>query len=665
MNSNTPIRRPRNWEVLQALESIDPPSPSPSYGSDFLASLSSMGEIPIILDPGICEGQEDDLQDSLLNGYRPALMPTSLSNGTVGTFGPLRPLSNGCGISANTQGYRDSTGTLPLSPITPTRYSQLLAPSLSTSNNHKRPTDNSLLAASAYLSRSNIHISSPPAVHSGILAAPSHSSEISSAASVSTPRSPNFGFDPYPSFLDDSVSTIAFAPGGSGLASPSARIELTTEAQDYALKHRWSQYRDKNLPPSTYSPSEQQFSGSLASANRSPSPIRVVLASNVHGVREGPLPRTRSTKSSGSGQSIRSTSSGQTAHGPLPFPELSYSVPNLPGVLSWLANLVLELCIDQEGFRLIRPQFRLSEYSSPHTDDGAVDLVSALTFGTAEFCPLERQSFVFHHATLDSTPVLRKLTMASDDSRDYISRQASLIIKSNGVYSVSAAETFDTGPPSPRSSTHGVPPSHNDPLKLTWRFEYTVEDRRSDGSVIAKQGEKTLTPLSFSCSPGLLHPTHGKKIRLMQVMKKSLTPKLASAKVLSEAQSPDFLAPPSPQQEPILLLNGTKAMHRRAHSSSVGISYENEDRDRALSEGPRIGLKKHRTVSLMMHSPHRTSEEQPLLPARVPSPKLFRHIVPPTELAVLLEARTDLNAIPIATPSLKPATRHRHGLLLE
>ena len=33
----SPVRKPQNWEVFKALESVSPPSPSPSFRSDFLA----------------------------------------------------------------------------------------------------------------------------------------------------------------------------------------------------------------------------------------------------------------------------------------------------------------------------------------------------------------------------------------------------------------------------------------------------------------------------------------------------------------------------------------------------------------------------------------------------------------------------------------------------
>ncbi|KAI0347669.1 hypothetical protein BDW22DRAFT_1296726, partial [Trametopsis cervina] len=207
----------------------------------------------------------------------------------------------------------------------------------------------------------------------------------------------------------------------------------------------------------------------------------------------------------------------------------------LPGVLSWLGSSRPQLWIDQEGFRLVQPVFKLSAYRSAGGENRGSELVNTLVHGSAEFRPVERYAFVFHQAALEPPPTLRRLTMEGDESRDHLSRQATLIIKSNGVYSVSGSETFDNGPPSPHSPTF-VPSSarRNEPLKLNWRFEYMVEDRYVEATGKIKPGEKSVIPLLFSCSPGLLHPTHGKKIKIMHVFKKGLTPKLASTKVTED-----------------------------------------------------------------------------------------------------------------------------------
>lgn len=69
---------------------------------------------------------------------------------------------------------------------------------------------------------------------------------------------------------------------------------------------------------------------------------------------------------------------------------------------------------------------------------------------------------------LDSPPVLRRLTV-NGDMNDYISRQASLTLKRNGVYAVESTE--DKG-------------------KFAWKFEYHVEDRRVPETAEIMDGEK-------------------------------------------------------------------------------------------------------------------------------------------------------------------------------
>ncbi|KAI0375446.1 hypothetical protein BV20DRAFT_916465, partial [Pilatotrama ljubarskyi] len=200
-------------------------------------------------------------------------------------------------------------------------------------------------------------------------------------------------------------------------------------------------------------------------------------------------------------------------------------IQNLPEVLVWLRDTCFELWIDQEGFRAIRPKFRLSSYTSPppgasSSPSTSSSLADTLTDGIAIFTPTRRQASVYHHGTLDSAPVLRRLTLAGNEDKDYISRHASLTIKSNGVYAVSGTEWFEDP---------GHASGHGGPLRLQWRFEYAVDVLPADDSKRTTiHGEKMFVPLSFSCSPGLLHPTHGKPIKLMHVLKKNITPKLSA-----------------------------------------------------------------------------------------------------------------------------------------
>lgn len=207
--------------------------------------------------------------------------------------------------------------------------------------------------------------------------------------------------------------------------------------------------------------------------------------------------------------------------------------PLLPVSLSWLQSTTLEIMIDQEGFRMIKPVFRFAGYScSIATENDAISLGVHLVSATADFMPLQRRSFAFHHSSLDTPPVLRRLMVNGDRSHDYLSRQAYLILKANGPYSVQGTELV-------QSLRHF--PSANPPA-LAWRFDYVVGDRRTEAGRIIP-GEKTLTPLSFTCSPALLQSTQAKKIRVVHVVKKSVATKLTATKM----EPP---VPPSPYPAP-------------------------------------------------------------------------------------------------------------------
>jgi hypothetical protein len=192
--------------------------------------------------------------------------------------------------------------------------------------------------------------------------------------------------------------------------------------------------------------------------------------------------------------------------------------PLLPAALSWLQSTTLEIMIDQEGFRMIKPVFRYAGYSRPTMmESDIIPLGVHLVSATADFMPLQRKSFAFHYSALDTPPVLRRLMVNGDGSNDHLSRQAYLILKANGPYTVQGTEPVRPFP----AAEHSV---------LTWRFDYLVTDRRTEAGRIIP-GEKTLTPLSFTCSPALLQPTQAKRIRVVHVVKKSVTVKLTATKI--------------------------------------------------------------------------------------------------------------------------------------
>ncbi|KAG8771675.1 hypothetical protein FRC12_003475 [Ceratobasidium sp. 428] len=254
---------------------------------------------------------------------------------------------------------------------------------------------------------------------------------------------------------------------------------------------------------------------------------------------------------------------------------------NIPGYVTFLREITVEVWIDQEGFRAIRPQFELHRYTPGHiapvtpnlrlgaspkspkssrtrprsaqhpvplsmtsprkageelrrpsTSDSiqrsGLHPASAQTqtsplasapelkpveilesWGMAEFTMTKRQGWNFHHGVVEGEPKLRRLTINGVEDVDYLSRQASLSVRSNGVYTVNGSED------------HG---------RFPWKFEYLVEDRRGPTGAII-QGEKTLTPLTFSCAPEMLIPEQGKKVGLLRVMKKSVIPKISASKM--------------------------------------------------------------------------------------------------------------------------------------
>lgn len=256
----------------------------------------------------------------------------------------------------------------------------------------------------------------------------------------------------------------------------------------------------------------------------------------------------------------------------------SSSSINLPHHLAWLRNITVSLCIDQEGFRSVFPAFKLVGYARPtlpiHTSRAEMqkllasrnggttpikqlsefidqastdpDLAVNLNGGMAEFIPLERESFLFNHSTLDTPPSIRRLSVNEDESRDYLSQNVYLSVKSGGglqVYAVcgSEARRGSGGEDMAGWSEGGL--AGSSPIKFEWRFEYAVEDKRKADGTKAGGGEKSVTPLRFSCSPWLLHPKQGRKVTVLSVWRKSIQPKLVAGKVgppiLTSPTTPD------------------------------------------------------------------------------------------------------------------------------
>ncbi|KJA28376.1 hypothetical protein HYPSUDRAFT_33742 [Hypholoma sublateritium FD-334 SS-4] len=178
---------------------------------------------------------------------------------------------------------------------------------------------------------------------------------------------------------------------------------------------------------------------------------------------------------------------------------------------NWLEDVYVEFLIDQEGFRAAHPLFRFAGTVRRRPSTHAPSEVMA------QFKPIVRQVFHFHYSPFETPPILRRVTVNGDDTHDYVSRQGLLVLKINGVYVLHGHE-MPTGPDS-------------DTSKLHWQFEYLVDDRVADTSGRVMVGEKTLTPLTFSCSPALMLPTQARKNSIMHVFKKGVAPKIHAEKL--------------------------------------------------------------------------------------------------------------------------------------
>ena len=350
---------------------------------------------------------------------------------------------------------------------------------------------------------------------------------------------------------------------------------------------------------------------------------------------------------------------------------------------AWLRDITVQILVDQEGFRAAQPSFKLS---------GIVHLRSSLELQTpspamAQFRPIIRQSFHFHYAAFETLPILRRVTTNDQETHDYVSRQAYLTIKYNGVYVVHGHEVSSA--------------DHDGKVqKLSWQFEYLIDDRRIDVSGRVIEGEKILTPLTFSCSPELLLPTQGKRINIMHVFKKGVSPKLSAEKLQppgtphSGPESPGAVSPCKADTRVSHSVFGGKghgwSLHRRVQShgtrqqdghktanSRAGThsSGTHDHRTRTTVENlvNQGEFGRHRRASSVgNHSqaanyssiiPHSRRNDSPIktLPLTMP-----RHIIPPSRLAELFDNTEFSPSVPasIREPStftsLTPRPRSRH-----
>lgn len=183
----------------------------------------------------------------------------------------------------------------------------------------------------------------------------------------------------------------------------------------------------------------------------------------------------------------------------------------------WLHGISVDLLIDQEGFRSAIPSFKYSGVNRSKHD---------ATTCTVTFKAASKHGYNFHYNPFDSLPILRRVTIHGEESKDYISKQAQLTLKTNGTYSVHGAEV-SSFPAAFGGRLFNPLGQLHEPEKLDWEFKYVVEDRL-DAYGMVVDGERKFVPLTFTCSPWLLHPSQGKKVNLLHMFKKGVSLKLTA-----------------------------------------------------------------------------------------------------------------------------------------
>ncbi|KAI0830756.1 hypothetical protein BC628DRAFT_1500564 [Trametes gibbosa] len=610
------LRRPQSWSALNALESLSPPSPSPSGSLGDIATCASLGDLPIFLHTSDDSVPQDlNLAVAVSQGPEPPcalfLAPSGSTTSfqSTNTFGVPSTRLPQCDIQDYTtpDDASDSTARQSIAQPSPPNPAYLSAVRSSRSagyfsNRFASISDLSHFTISAYAepwaSSDNLSASASPSgivspfVDMGPVVSPSGSIIVSSpdgCLSIPTSPSPLFETSVFastdnlpgsaPSHLAPTPSSRSWSALSSVLfnrrtVSTSSSITSTLASADNSPSRKRFRFplksSGKSRSPSTQPDLGGQMARSPSPAFGNPScstPASPLTSQFSHHPSPVLVPSASCGRSSGSGSGC--------VH-----PRLSPIVPNLPEVLGWLRDTVIELWIDQEGFRAIQPKFHLTAYSSPPPPPSSMmpppaSLVDTLTDSLAVFQPVRPQRSVYHHSAFDSAPVLRRLTVAGNEEKDYISRQASLTLKENGVYAVCGAEAFEDHPP------HGQ--GHGTTLQLKWRFEYVVDDLRTGGG--GASGEKTFVPLSFSCSPGLLHASHGKRVKLMHVLMKNITPKLSAKRAAADgkAKSIAFDVHDPLQEMPEL---HSDAPRLSSHPRHMGLSAHRRTRSSDPSRAP-------------------------------------------------------------------------------
>ncbi|OSD06117.1 hypothetical protein PYCCODRAFT_1079475 [Trametes coccinea BRFM310] len=651
--------RPQSWNALRALECLTPPSPSPSGSLGALATLASLGDIPIFLHTSD-DAPPHELNRVCTSPERPRstyLMPSGSSTTvhSTNTFGMPHDYKPDLQYDRQSVLTRDDASDRTARPSTArvrnppdSAYLSTVRPSRSAgyfSNRFASISDLSHFTVSAYMDpwQSSDNLAASPSssvyssVNTGPAVSPSGSIIVTQADDASSaPPSPSAFCEVSPCPSNDSLaggfaqrlapsisrswSNISSALFARRSVSPTPSITTIASEDQSHNSHNMRTFRfPRKVSGKPRSPSAHSDLG--RQAMRCPSPLGSQPSTSIPASPVSPDldAQPRPLLAPGIAHASAGPSYGTNSRRrPLECP--TAAVENLPEVLTWMRDIHIELWIDQEGFRAIRPKFRLTGYNPPsppspsdHAPNVFPSIADTLTHGIAIFQPVRRQGAVYHHGTFDSAPVLRRLTLAGDEEKDYISRHASLTIKANGVYAVTGTEWFE-GHIHPGG---GQARDGGGSLLLKWRFEYAVDDRvEGTKKRPVVSGDRAFIPLSFSCSPGLLHPTHGKPIRLMHVLMKNITPKLSAKRSKANGQPSSR----SPHEE------GTPTAHRRTQSS---------DPTRPLTSLSRPA-KKARPASVSESQGRSRTTTTRTDAETVNSPRLSAHIISPEELAQIL-----------------------------
>lgn len=328
--------------------------------------------------------------------------------------------------------------------------------------------------------------------------------------------------------------------------------------------------------------------------------------------------------------------------------------------MSWLSDVKVLLSIDQEGFRSINPSFRFVEcITQPACDRQPRKQI------VAQFVPVHRQTFHFHYAPFDGLPVLRRIYVNEDENHDYISREATLALKSNGLYAVRGVELANHSADDDNRGQH-------DATDLRWEFVYKLDDRRVGPSRKLIDGEKNFTPLSFSCSPALLQPSQGKKINLMHVVRKSISARLAAEKMddceLDLKLAKAFNSARLPYHDAATV---DFNLHRRALSYGLQQGMQSTS---AATPFPQEKIQREKHNDAYNNDQSQSSRRRRASSAGewkgldcqprhklVGSPPIQKHIVDPARLAQMLEeSNTESKVIQAPQPDFRPLAPDPH-----